>query len=206
MGSGGARGVSGADPNVPAPIQALLRVCACLDALGVTYAVGGSLASSVHGEFRATQDGDIVVALRREHAEPLVSALGPDFYADLAAMRRAIRDRSSVNLIHLDTMFKIDLFVAKDDPLEDAELRRRRRLAIIPGTEPTAFVMSAEDICLQKLRWFRMTGETSDRQWRDVKGILKRRRDDLDYAYLESMAKLLGLDDLLARAARECRE
>lgn len=198
--------MSAAGFDVPAPIQALLHVCACLDALGVTYAIGGSLASSVHGEIRATHDGDIVVALRHEHADPLVSALRKEFYADLAAIRSAIRERSSVSLIHLDTMFKIDLFVAKDDPLEAAELRRRRRLANIPGTRSTAFVMSAEDICLQKIRWFRMNGESSDRQWRDVRGILKQRRDGLDHAYLESMAKTLGLDDLLARAARECRE
>lgn len=88
------------------PIAVTTTVTDALDALGVPYAIGGSLASAVHGVMRATMDADLVADLRMEHAEPLARALGDAFYADVEMIRGAVRRHGSFNLIHMETAFK----------------------------------------------------------------------------------------------------
>ena len=130
------------------PTEVTLLVTGILERLGVRYAIGGSLASSLHGVFRASVDADIVADLRLEHVEPFARALGEAFYRDETAMRRAIDERRSFNVIHLDTMFKIDLFVPKGRPFDEAQLRRRSAHVIATDPERSAFVTSAEDSIL----------------------------------------------------------
>jgi hypothetical protein len=108
------------------PIAVTTLVTDALETLGVTYAIGGSLASAVHGVMRATMDADLVADLRLEHVEPLAQALGDAFYADTEVMREAVRHHSSFNVIHLDTMFKVDVFVAKPHEFDRSQLARRQ--------------------------------------------------------------------------------
>jgi hypothetical protein len=150
------------------PIAVTLLVADTLDALGVPYAIGGSLASALHGVMRATMDADLVADLRMEHVEPLVEALGSAFYADAETMRDTIRRRTSFNLIHLETMFKVDVFVAKARSFDHSQLARRQIYLLSEEPERRAYVTSAEDIVLAKLEWYRLGGESSDRQWRDM--------------------------------------
>jgi hypothetical protein len=89
-------------------IAVTLAVADALDALGVTYAIGGSFASALHGVMRATMDAGLVADLRVEHTEPLARALGDAFYADVEMMRDAVRRHGSFNLIHLDTTFLLE--------------------------------------------------------------------------------------------------
>lgn len=181
----------------PDPIAVALAVTSALDALGVPHTIGGSLASSFAGEPRSTVDIDVVAALTDEHASALVLALSPSFYVDEEAIRRAIRDRSSANLIHQDSQFKVDLFVAGGTPLDLQQIRRRRSVTV---DGRTIHVHPPEDILLQKLRWYRAGGEVSDRQWRDIRGIVRVQGDALDGTYLRANAPLLGVLDLLERA------
>lgn len=178
-------------------ITIALQVTSALDALGVVHTIGGSIASSMAGEPRSTIDVDIVADLKAEHVAGLVAALQQDFYLDETALRRAVADLSSANLIHHETSIKIDLFIAGGTPLDRQQLARRLRVDV--GGR-TLHVHPPEDILLQKLRWYRKGGEVSDRQWRDVVGIVRVQGTRLDRTYLYSQAPVLGVADLLDRA------
>ena len=181
-------------------LAVVLTVTRALDELAVPYLLGGSLASSLHGIPRSTQDADLVVDLRFEHIRPLVAALTPEFYIDADRAADAVQRRASFNVIHLATMTKVDLFILKNDPLSTLEMERRQFVALPAPAGASLPVATAEDIVLQKLLWFRSGGEVSERQWLDLLGVLRVKRAELDLPYVERWATELGLDDLLSRA------
>jgi hypothetical protein len=172
-----------------------LFVTQTLEQLGIPYAVGGSLASSLHGVMRSTLDVDIVADMRLEHIQPLVAALSKDFYADDEMMKDAIEHKSSFNLIHYETAFKVDIFIRKSRAFDQMQLERRRTSVIATDPEQSVYVTSPEDVILSKLEWFRMGGEVSDRQWRDILGVLKTRAGELDLDYLRKWAGELKVAD-----------
>lgn len=188
------------------PVPMLLRVAEALEALGVSYLVGGSYASITHGIVRSTLDVDFVADLHPQHIAPFVTALAAEFYADADSMLDAIQHRdslSSFNLIHHATMLKVDVFILRSRPFDQASFARRRATVITREPERSAWVSSAEDIILAKLEWFRMGGETSERQWRDVLGVVKVQQAKLDEDYLREWAAVLEVSDLLDRALAE---
>jgi hypothetical protein len=188
---------------LPEQIAVTTIVADALEALGVLYAIGGSFASALHGVMRATMDADLVADMRQEHVAPFVQALGEAFYADAEMMREAIGQHKSFNLIHLDTMFKVDVFVARPRDFDRAQLARRQLHLLAEDPDRRAYVASAEDTVLAKLEWYWLGGQASDRQWRDVLGVLKVQGQRLDLAYMRHMAAGLGVQDLLERALEE---
>jgi hypothetical protein len=183
-------------------VAVILDVVSRLETLGIPYVIGGSFASSVHGEARASADVDLLIELPEPRVRDLVRSFEADYYVSEEAARDAVRHASSFNAIHLRTMFKADLFVKGDSLLNEGQMSRR--IAVRVGDPPRAvFVSSPEDTVLCKLDWFRRGGGVSDRQWRDVLGILKEKRGGLDIAYLADVASRTGLSGLFERAAGE---
>lgn len=187
------------------PVQVALQVADALEQCGLRYLVGGSLASSVSGEPRSTLDVDLVVAMTEADVESFLAALGEGFYAEESALRRAVGSRSSANVIHYETSTKIDLFILGDSPFDEEQMERRVRMKVASGPDRFLYVYTPEDILLQKLRWYRRGQEVSDRQWRDILGIVVVQGHRLDEAYLRRGADILTVTDLLDRALRQGR-
>jgi hypothetical protein len=179
-------------------------VAQALESAGVRYTVGGSLASSFSGEPRASIDADIVVQMAESQVAPFVTALGDAFYVPDDALRRAVADRTSANIIHRATGIKVDLFVSASF-LDGRQLERRRRVQIAERPDRHIYVHSPEDILLQKLHWYRLGGGVSERQWRDVLSILAVQGARLDAEYLAATANAVGLSELLDHARRDAR-
>lgn len=182
------------------PVRVTLIVGQVLDSLSVPWIVGGSLASSLQGVPRSTQDVDLVAALLPSHVGPLVFALEGVFHLSESAIIDAIRRRACFNLIHLETLLKVDVFVPKGDPLGRLQLARRRYMTLDDGARLP--LSSPEDVILQKLDWYRRGGAVAERQWRDIAGVLLVSGPQLDLAYLRETAAEAGIGDLLERALR----
>ncbi len=176
------------------PITIALEVVAILDRLGIPYLIGGSVASIFWGEARATQDIDVVIELTSNQIHAFIQAVTPRFYVSETAIQDAVRYRKSFNLIDNESLAKIDLFVLKTEPFPQAEFQRRRAYVVREPDQSLVFP-TAEDIIIQKLLWYRMTRRQSDKQWRDVLGVVKLQGLGLDFAYLWRWVAELDLVD-----------
>jgi hypothetical protein len=185
---------------IPEPLRVTLAVARALERMEIPYFVGGSLASSVHGVARATLDADIVARLEPQQAGRFAKELGPEFSADIDAIADAATRRSSFNVIHIATAFKVDVFVPRASACADIEMERRQSQVIDEDTGELLVFATAEDTLLAKLLWYRQVNEMSERQWRDVLGILRVADKGLDGSYLSLWAGELGVADLLDRA------
>lgn len=183
---------------------ALVPVVDVLSRLGVTYRIGGSVASAALGVPRSTLDIDLVCDLEAGQVGAFIAALEEAYYVDPAAVREAIARRRSFNLIHLATMMKVDVFLVRDGEFDRVSFQRHVERPLSSESGARSFSLrSPEDVVLRKLEWYRAGGEVSDRQWSDTVGVLKVQRDALDRAYLRTWARHLEIEDLLARALAE---
>jgi hypothetical protein len=180
--------------------EGLFLVTEVLERLGVRYYVGGSLASATYGIPRTTLDADIITDLQAAHIDPFVAALGDDFYVDGDSVREAVALKSSFNLIHHATMFKIDIFIPKDRPADQARFDNRILRAFDEQGEHLVYLSSPEDVVLAKLEWYKLGHQVSDRQWQDILGVVRVQENRLVIPYLRRWAAELGVADLLERA------
>ncbi|MCC6627308.1 MAG: hypothetical protein IT340_07890 [Chloroflexi bacterium] len=190
--------------TTPDVFAAMLPVIEAFEASGVSYYIGGSVASSTHGVARSTIDVDLIADLQMDDVPGLFVQLEADYFIQVESVIEAIARRSSFSAIHLATMIKIDVFIQKSAPF-DREVQRRSAPRTLAGeiTEREFRLSSPEDTLLHKLRWYRMGGEVSDRQWNDILGIILVQAGGLDRAYLREWAAELGVTDLLERAMTE---
>ena len=187
----------------PEILAALAPVSEAFEALGIGYYVGGSVASSAHGVPRASLDVDLLAELRLEHVAPFCRRLEDAYYLDAGRIRDAVTRQRSFNLIHLETMFKVDVFVSTGRPFDREAISRTRAEVLGEGEQARTFaIASPEDTVLVKLEWYRKGGEVSERQWADVLGILRVLGARLDGPYLDRWAASLAVTDLLEKARR----
>ncbi len=181
------------------PLDLVRQVAGILDDLDIPYAVGGSMASSLFGEPRMTVDVDIAIRLASSREAGLLERTEAEFYVPREAARLAMRTHASFNLLDLPSALKVDLFVLGDGLLDRLQIDRRIRVTL-PEPDFEIWVTSPEVQVLRKLDWYLQSD--SDRQWRDVVGIL-RTTGSMDTDFLREIAGEVGLEDLLADALDE---
>jgi hypothetical protein len=174
---------------------ALRPLIATFERLGVAYRVGGSLASSVHGIGRATMDANLIANLKPQDVSEFVESLQGTCYADQELILEALNADQSFNLIHLESFIKVDIFPLVSRAYDQTSFDR------VICVDETNFI-TPEDSVLRKLEWYRLS-DGSERQWRDVIGVLRVQADRLDLAYLRRWATELQELDLLERALLE---
>lgn len=182
----------------PGPLEIVEKVTSILDSLNIPYFISGSLASSLQGIPRATQDIDFIVYINNTTIPKLIDAFKEEFYIDENMVREAIEHKSSFNMIHLQTIYKVDIFVPDNKDFQE-EMSRRVHYFIPDKINKEIFIASAEDIIIQKLRWFRLGGEVSEKQWNDVLGVVRVQFDKLDLNYLKTQSEKYDLTILLEK-------
>jgi len=185
--------------------EVLLKVIAVLDELHIPYLIGGSFASSLYGWARSTHDADLVAVVKVEHAQALTQKLESEFYVDEQAIRRAVQTKRHFNVIHIETAFKVDVFISKAGGFAAQQLERRQLRTISQGAEHQAYFASPEDTVLAKLEWYRRGNEVSDLQWRDVLEIIKVQGNKLDIDYMRHWAQELNVAGLLEQILVEAK-
>ncbi len=161
-----------------------------LEALGLAYYVTGSWALASYAEPRMTRDIDIVVDCMASEYEARIRPAFADAY--LVNDPIPVGGRYIGGLIHRTEISRADLIFGRADDWALSAMARRRRVDH-PILGPT-FVISPEDLVLAKLEW--SDGGSSELQLRDVRSII-RLNEDLDWAYAERYAAVLGLTTLL---------
>ncbi|HLG19392.1 MAG TPA: hypothetical protein VI895_06195 [Bdellovibrionota bacterium] len=188
---------------LPEVIQVALQVAQSFEQFKIPYFVVGSVASSILGEPRSTNDVDIVAQLSEVRAKEWIVWAEKDFYVSETAVIEAIRRHRAFNLVHFSTALKIDIYCAGDSAYEGEQLSRRRLVPVVKDAATSLVMSTPEDVVLNKLCWYRKGGEVSDRQWRDVIGVLKVQSDRLEFSYLGNWATNLAISDLLRKALAE---
>lgn len=190
--------------KTPDILFALEPVIKVFERLSIRYYIGGSIASSLYGIARATLDIDIVADMKLRHVSVLKESLENDYYFDEDMVKDAIIRKSTFNLIHLKTGTKLDVFIFRKEPYQSEAIQRRRKDTLGEGgTESTFYFSSAEDIVVNKLLWYKMGGKVSERQWRDVVGVIKVQSEQLDTKYLKIWSQKLSVWSLLEKAFKE---
>ncbi len=166
-----------------------------LNSAGIAFMLTGSVAMNYYAQPRMTRDIDLVVAL--SSAEAIVRLFEPDYYISPESVANAVSRRSIFNLIHLESVIKVDCIVLKNEPFRQEEFARRREITL---TDFQTWIVSREDLILSKLFWAK--DSRSEVQLRDVLNLLT---PECDMDYLESRALMLGVRDLLeeVRASNE---
>lgn len=177
-----------------------------LEALSIQYAIGGSVASSLYGQVRFTQDADIAVTPFGESICVLCDQLNDSFYISEDAIRQAHQHGGSFNAIHFKTAFKIDAFVTQGTPFEQQLLLRRRQFRLDESTHKDFDIVSPEDIVLLKLQWFQQGGAISEKQWNDILGVLITQADKIDVPYMQNWATSLRIHEQLEKALQQAKE
>ena len=174
-------------------LDLLLDVTTRLEQAELDYMLTGSMALNHYAQPRMTRDIDIVLAFYLKDLETLSSLFGEEFYYSEEAARQAILHQTSFNVIHNESLIKIDFMIQKREEYRQVEFDRRQSITV-NGT--SLWIVSKEDLILSKLDWARQS--QSDRQLSDVENLLA---TGVDLDYLQSWSQKLNLTDMLTRVS-----
>ncbi len=143
----------------PDILLAVKPVVETFEQLTIPYFIGGSVASSVYGLARATMDVDVVADIALAQVPSFVECLRDEYYVEERMIKVAISGVSSFNLIHLETMMKIDIFIPERVPYHASASARKLKDRLVPDDGGSVFYLSSpEDVILSKLRWYEAGG------------------------------------------------
>jgi len=165
-----------------------------LDHAGIAYMLTGSMAMNYYAQPRMTRDIDMVVELAVADANRIVDLFRPDYYVSAEAVRDSISAQSIFNLIHNESVIKVDCIVRKNTPYRRAEFERRKQIQI---DNFSSWIASKEDLIISKLFWAKDSG--SEIQMRDVRNLIA---TGCDLPYIEKWTRELGLDMLWQEVQR----
>lgn len=185
--------------DIPGLVEALEPIAVFFEAKKINFYVGGSVASSFHGASRSTLDVDLVADLQPKDIDPFVSHLKDEYYVSKEAINDAIVSLSCFNLIHLESSFKVDIFILKSREFDIASMKRAELGKVDPKNDLEVPIASPEDMILSKLEWYRLGNEVSERQWNDVTRVMKILGNQADTEYLKRNAVELNVVDLLQK-------
>lgn len=171
--------------------QILEHITQCLERAGIAYMLSGSVALSYYAQPRMTRDIDLVIEIQSSDLSRLACQLDDVYYFDEDAAHAAITQEGMFNLLHQESMIKIDCIVRKHHAYRQKEFSRRRRVAF---NHTVIWMVSAEDLLLSKLDWLKDT--RSEIQLKDVSNLIAS-APDLDWDYLQHWAERLGVSRLL---------
>ena len=175
------------------PYELLQRMVEVLERLGIPYLVTGSVAAMAYGEPRLTNDIDIVAAIEERHVPGLLAAFpAEEFYVSEEMIREAIRRRLQFHIIHPSSGLKVDIIIRKDTPFDISRFSRIRRIS--PAESYSASFAAPEDIIVMKMRYYLDGG--SEKHLRDITGILKVSRGEVDLNYIADWSRRLGLTEV----------
>ncbi len=178
------------DPVDLQPSQLLQIVADFLESEQIPYRVVGSMASIAYGEFRFTNDLDIVADLNLSHVDALCRTFAaPDFFVARHAVEDAIRQQFQFNIIHIFSGFKIDVMLPKKSSYARLEQSRAQRLSSPDGF--AAWFAAPEDVILNKLIFFQLGG--IEKHLRDIAGILKVKGNEIDLSYIDAWSARLNV-------------
>ena len=181
--------------------KSLEKLISIIESTGIPYAVCGSLSSGFHGQPRATNDADIIMAPTRDQLHKLLKLLEAGYYVSPQEAFEAMKIRSMFNVIDNEFGWKADLIFRQDNPYQLSKFNRRKRVKL---TGIDLWILSPEDVILSKLDWAKDSG--SDLQFRDVFGVIKVQWDKLDWDYLRHWAKELNVEKNLEKVKEEVKK
>jgi hypothetical protein len=161
---------------------------------GIPYMLTGSMAMNYYAQPRMTRDIDVVIAIGPEDVDRVAALFRPDYYVSEKNMRESIAHESIFNLIHQESVIKVDCIIRKSTEYRRVEFERRQKISIL---DFTTFIVSKEDLVISKLFWAK--DSHSELQLGDVRNLLA---TGYDADYLHRWTHELGLDTLF----EECLE
>jgi hypothetical protein len=163
-----------------------------LERLGIAYMLTGSMAMVAYAMMRMTNDIDIVMEVSPADADKIIEEFEPDYYVPRGRVRDAVARKFMFNLLHQETLVKVDCVMRKDNEFQIEAFSRRRKINF---SDFDIWIISKEDLILSKLNWAKNT--KSEMQMRDVASIL---RNGYDEIFVRDWARKLGVEDLLEKS------